>query len=799
MRFSGVLGAFQPYLQKLLGIVPGTTPLPKNGVLSLVGLKSAVRIHFDDWGVAHIAARNEHDLFFAQGYYQAADRFWQMELTRRLMKGRVSELVGDAPLGEKPPYLLLKGGTMADFDHLLRVFRLERAAQRMVEATSEESLERLASYIAGINRRLEENKPPAELRLLGVTPEPWTMVDSMLMFKAMCWDLAFNWRMDLAFHLLGKKAQEGNWDLDTILPFEFETEESILRFGGLKPGGKDLPKERQHEAVGEFFGFHGGAASNSWVISGKRSASGKPIVCNDPHLFLRAPAPFQEIVLECPEVSLAGAALAGTPGIAIGTNGDIAWGITSVMSDEVDLYIEEVNPENPDEYKTPDGWKTFEFAQETIKVKNGSDRAISLRETRHGPVISDALPAYLADGHCLAFRWPSSEGTQEMEAWHRLARAKNWEEFRAACSLITAPASNIVYADKEGNIGYQMVTKIPIRKRDTKPGLLTGATDEDEWLGTVPFEALPHVYNPESGIIVTANNRTLPECDYPYYITSHFEPPHRAQRISELLLAKDKHSVADMERIQTDVKSLFAEEMLGIIRPELRRAKLDGKPQKAAAILSEWDCHCTVESLGATIFHVTLMKLMELMFVPVLGEEHTRLFLECNNHPARSVLKVLQEAEGAYYHGMRRGAFIVTALEDAIADLTARLGEDTTAWRWGSLHKVKIPHAFDAKLTIGSMFSVADEGFGGDPFTINVGCHKYCFGYDSNVCASVRFIYDFGDIDNSKLILPTGVSGSPLSPHYQDQYPLWRDGEYKPFPRLSGGKERLRTLLLTPA
>ncbi|HEY6824302.1 MAG TPA: penicillin acylase family protein, partial [Steroidobacteraceae bacterium] len=518
--------------------------LPRvSGEVIVRGIERPVEVLRDTDGIPHIFAQSEADAHFALGFVHAQDRLWQMEMNRRIAAGRLAEVLGPAAL---------------DTDRFLRTLGIRRVAEANIGALDADSRRLLAAYTAGVNAFLA-TKPvvPPEFWLLGVTPEPWSEVDSAAWVKMLAWDLGGNWRsellrMQLAHSLPTAAIQQ------FLPPYPGDKPVELPDLAALygKPAGPLVPGVSDAPAGG----------SNSWVVSGAHTKSGKPLLANDPHLGLTAPSIWYFAHLHAPGLNAIGATLPGVPGIAIGRNERIAWAATNTGPDVQDLYLERLD--SAARYLAPNGWHEFETRREIIHVKGAADVELMVRLSRHGPVISDVLASAAAAaprGHVLALAWTAfSDDDTSLAAILGMPRARNWPEFLAATRALLAPQQNLSYADIDGNIGFIAPGRIPVRKPENVLRGLAPAPGWDaryDWQGYLPFEDLPRAFNPSSGRIVTANQKIVPP-GYRHQITSEWQPPYRAQRIAELLDLSEQHDRASFARIQMDVVSLPAGELL---------------------------------------------------------------------------------------------------------------------------------------------------------------------------------------------------------------------------------------------
>nr|HRJ42414.1 penicillin acylase family protein [Caldilineaceae bacterium] len=542
-----------------------------SGTLPLTGLTGPVEILRDERGIPHIYAQNQADLFRAQGFVHAQDRLWQMEQNRRIASGRLSELFGVAAL---------------DVDRFSRIVGFWRAAQAELATLEPEMVALLEQYVGGINAYIASRpgRLAPEFNLLRRQPEPWTPLDVLAFSKVMGWSLSVNWESELV------RLQLAN-QLDPLLAADLEPDypphnpaitealgETSMRL--VSTAGLLL---RQYEQLRTWLGPSGSnQGSNNWVVGPKASSNGRAILCNDPHLALTMPGVWYENHLHCQEnvdggpqtadrnsqfatrnLHVSGVTFAGAPGVVIGHNERIAWGVTNAFPDVQDLYIERPHPEKPNHFAYGDGWEAARVIEERIVVRRQNHPHIEqVVITRHGPLI-DRLVANTGTTP-LALRWQGHEPGRLLHAIVGINRAQNWEEFDTALADWSVPAQNFVYADVDGNIGYRLAGDIPIRRAGL--GLLPapGWTDEYEWTGIIPHDELPTVFNPPSGLIVTANNKLTGD-DYPHFLGVEYFPGWRARRIEEMLKEKRRLSLRDMEQIQLDTTSLYAEALAPIL------------------------------------------------------------------------------------------------------------------------------------------------------------------------------------------------------------------------------------------
>src|SRR6266581_558552 len=588
----------------LAGLAGGTyfmlmrRPLPRvKGEVSLQGLHELVEVITDRYGVPHIYAQNEDDLFFAQGYVHAYERLWQMELNRRISSGRLSEIFGELAL---------------ETDRFARRLGMHRAADNAARQLPEHSKRILDAYAQGVNAYIErnQNKLPVEFTFLRFKPEPWRIEDSIQWSKMMGWNLGGNWETEvIRARIVAKLGTERAAKLEA----GYDPNHPLIIPPGVEYQGINLGMLEQYEQLKQLSGFGMIGASNNWVVDGTMSTTGLPILCNDPHLGQAAPSIWYECHLVAGDIDVIGASFPGTAGVVIGHNQYIAWGITNAVSDVQDLYIEKFNPENPHQYEYQGKWEEAQIIREEIKVRGSKTPLIEeVRITRHGPILTK-LPHANTDNSAnagqngaqaeaaalpLALRWTGLEQCKIISALDKLDRATNWEEFKEALRDWDVPPQNLIYADNEGNIGYVMAGAIPIRAKGQNLLPSPGWTGEYEWTGFIPFDELPQTYNPEQHFIVTANNRVVDD-DYPYYITNEWLNGYRAQRIRDLLTSKGKLAPEDMAKIQGDQYALPAVEIV----PHMLKIQSNVALEKAALnILRTWKYVLAPDSAAAAIY-----------------------------------------------------------------------------------------------------------------------------------------------------------------------------------------------------
>jgi len=744
-----------------------------DGEVVVSGLSDNVSILRDANGVPHITATSQDDVFFGLGFVHAQDRLWQMEMNRRIGAGRLSEIFGTKTLSK---------------DKFLRAIDVYGHAERTLPNLSQETQKVFAAYAKGVNAFLSQNDDPLppEFVILGVKPEPWKPVDSLVWVKMMAWDLGGNWGKELLRFRLMKKL--GRQAMQEFMP-PYPGDETV-DLPDIEKLYAEIDLDVEHLLAAAPPALPDGAGSNNWVVSGTRSETGKPLLANDPHLGLAAPALWYFAHLKAPGINAIGATLPGVPAIVLGRNQSIAWGFTNTDPDVQDLFIEKLVEGKPDHYLTPDGPKPFKTRTTTIKVKDSASVTVTLRETRHGPVISDVLDSLKDDapsGHVLAFQWTAlSNDDLTSEATSSILKASNWETFKKAVSNFHAPQQNMVYADVNGNIGYYAAGRVPLRSKTNKiKGLLPvpGWLPQYDWQGFIPFDELPHAFNPENGLLMTANHK-ITKPDYPHHITYDWTLPYRADRLSHLLGEKSMHSVASFKTIQKDTVSLMAQEFLPFL---LKQPPADEKAKSVIELLKHWDGRMAPDRIEPLIFVAWMRELTKLVYADELGP----LFSKAWDLRPRFMSNVLQNRGGQsrWCDDVRTSPketcdkLITRALPFAINDLEKRFGPNIEAWQWGMAHLAHSDHQPFTKVPVlRDLFDIEVPSAGGT-YTVNVGRHSINdedHPFINEHAASLRAIYDLEDLDRSIFIHSTGQSGNPLSPHYSAFANLWSSGRYLP-------------------
>jgi penicillin G amidase len=746
--------------------------------VTIAGLKDRVTITRDERGIPYISAKNDEDLYFAQGYATASDRLWQMDIFRRTARGELAEILGATPL---------------DQDKLHRTYGFAQTAEAEYAQASPQSRTILEAYARGVNAyaaSLDEKSLPLEFQALKYNFRPWTPSDSLVVVKIFFEALSDTWRLDVMRQGLSSLPAEKRAALlpefspiDVLVVGKDSKPAKATATATFSPLSNDVLRELQHAEVTattalDRIGFHAEAlaASNNWVVSGKHTVSGKPLLANDPHLRPTAPSIWHLIHLSAPGVKVAGVTSPGLPGIVIGHNDRIGWGFTNVGPDVQDLYIEKFDPNNPKRYQTPGGWQDATVRTEEIKVRkgfNGFEHDLVKHEvtvTRHGPIIFEA------DGKRYALRWTALDPNHnKSDISYKLNRARNWKEFNSALEAFTAPTQNIVYVDVDGHIGYHTGGIVPIRKSGDGSVPYDGSTDDGEWTSYIPIAKLPQLYDPPSGIIVTANQRIV-GTDYPYFLTHSWAQPYRARRILDLLTATPKHDAESFRRVLGDVHSIagvfFTQEVVKTLRPKLGPG--DDKLRATLDAFEKWDGKMAADSRVALLAAQMRINFRSKILTAALGQELVRSYGWSNFDTTLDRIIKDQPADWLPKEFSSYADLFRANHNDAIAAITRTLGADESKWTWGESAKVRFPHPL-ASTPLGLQFIIPplpQNGTGGLlGATVNVGS-----------AVSMRLIADPSDWDKTQHGITLGQSGAPNSPNWKDQLDDWNKVTPRTFP-----------------
>jgi penicillin amidase len=735
-----------------------------DGTVKASGLAAPVQILRDRYAIPHIAAKSYDDAAFALGYAHAQDRLWQMELARRFVQGRLSELFGETALAA---------------DAMMRAMGLYTAAEDAVEHVSRDSQRTLAAYADGVNAFISGHKGrwPIEFVLAGDTPpELWRPADSVAVLKGMAFQLSDNMFGEAAraelISVLGAKSVQ-----DFFPPFSDAPMPAYLSriYGATR--------------TGQAYGVPDTTASDNWAVDGAHSVTGKPLLANDPHLGFTIPSVWYLAHLAIPGEDIVGGTLAGVPAIIVGHNRHVAWGVTNTGPDTEDLYLERIDPDDAARYQTPSGFAMFDTRTESIKVRFGRERRIQIRATRHGPVMSDAGGSAFAtpQGYALALRWTALEPDDTtVDGLIAMGSAKNAAEFKASAKSIVSPMQNIVYADdngETGHIGLVLPGRVPIRsEKNDSLGLVPapGWDGKYDWQGYIPADKMVDIADPPSGHIATANNKTAPD-DYPYTLTREWESDYRFKRIEEILAKSKRQSLANFSAMQKDTVDLYAVQLKARL---VAAGPFDGADAKAAELIAAWDGSMTAFGPEALIWAAWARALEKRIYADELGRNFPAFW----GYREQFTLRVLDnvEGEGRWCDDKKTPEIetcakqIGLALHDAVTELTQAYGNDPAKWRWGDAHKaIHLAQPLGSFPVIGPYFNREVEMDGG-PFTLLRADNRMSSAtpYAAIHGPGYRGIYDLASPGRSLFIISTGQSGNVFSPHYDDLLKLWAKSEY---------------------
>jgi penicillin G amidase len=779
-------------------------PFPTvDGIAQLAGLDGAVDVYRDGFGVPTIVAASELDLVRAQGYTHAQDRFWQMDVNRTIAAGRTAEMFGPDQL---------------DVDRFLRTMGWELGARDQLEELDDELLAVLDAYAQGVNAYIADRPRRSlglEYSVLGIInpeyrPEPWEPVHSLLFLYLLAFDLSGNMTTEIERAVLTDRlGTEAVADLfppyprgaPVIVPNAELPHDEAVRDAAVVPE-EALPALMELEdAVAAVDAFRGGArneglGSNSWVVSGALTASGMPLLANDPHLGIGMPSIWYANALRCEQrtdacdLDVSGFSFPGVPGVIVGHNDRIAWGVTNLGADVQDLFVEQVDAE--DRYVIGTRSVPMEQREEVLRASDGTEETLTVRTTRNGPILSgvygpldewDPGSTFDGGGFAVALRWTAQEHAGTFRAVHRLNRASDWEEFRAALADFDVPGQNFTYADIEGNIGYQATGVVPIRAAGDGTLPVPAWEGDHAWTGAIPYERMPSRLNPPTGFIATANNRVAGE-SYPYFLGQDWDYGHRAARIETLITEADGPiGVADLEQMQHD----NYEDGLRLVVPALLAVESD-EPGVGAVqeLLAEWDGHMDVDSSGGAAYAATWRQVLQLTFHDKLPE---RYWPNGRSRWLTVVGNLVEDPHSDWWD--RRGTDAVETRDDIFAlamsrahtELTDRLGADPAGWAWGDLHTATFRNATLGESGVAPIERLFNRGpypVGGGFSIVNATGWTPHLGYEVVWLPSLRMIVDLASLDSSRGIHTTGQSGHAFHRDYTSMIERWRDGEQRP-------------------
>lgn len=757
-----------------------------DGRITSSSIKNNIEVYRDSLAIPYIIAESDEDAAFALGYVHAQERLFQMDLARRAAAGRLSEIFGEQTIA---------------FDKMFLTMGIKNVAYENLKQTSPEVKEILQAYADGVNQYIEDarGKYPIEFDVLGYDPYKWQPVHSLMIVRMIAWELNISWWTDITFSRLVQKL--GEEKVKEILPAYPQNAPYIipsqLKNISVIPSGL-MDTDKAFRKFMKMDGTHLG--SNNWIINDSLSASGKPIIANDPHLGYSMPGKWFAAVIRSNDWNVEGVTLPGVPGIVIGKNKNISWAVTNIMMDDADFYSEKIDSTGT-KYFCDNQWKELRNYKDTVKVKDSDDIPIQIKMTHRGPIISDTHlysiwhPEQYYGNSSISMRWSGNDPSDEMNSYLKINKAKNWDEFKSAVSGFSVPGQNFIYGDNKGNIGYVFGGRLPIRGNNNPTFVFDGTTTANDWKGYLSKSEIPYFLNPKENFIATANNKTVR--DFKYHISNLWEPSSRIERINELLKSKSKHSVKDFKHYQNDIVSPYARQITSHILKAFEGIKVnDENLKQTLALFVNWDFEFGEFSQTPAVYAMFFKHLMKNIFLDEMGDDLFNEYICVANVPYRSVLQLLENPSSSWFDDITTNEieskdFIIRkSIDDALTELERIFGKNMNAWQWGKLHRFKFKHAFSGYSgLIDEYIDAGYVGIGGDGTTIfNT---EYPFfnstallpgfehdEFENNLGPSMRYIFDFAKPDEFQLILTTGQSGNVMSDHYKDMVESWLRGKY---------------------
>ncbi len=762
-----------------------------NQNVELRGLTDEVQVFRDSLAIPHIYAKNEADLYRTVGFVMAQDRMWQMDLLRRVTQGRLAEIFG---------------ADLVNTDLFLRALRIPEKSEMMVDDITAEQRAALEAYSDGVNQYIEQysNKLPPEFSILGYKPEPWTSANSLNVTGYMAWDLAGSaYSAEITLYkiiqAIGMEKAEGLVpniaERGSVVYPDFVIDAELLKLKNSL-----MAEAETVEKLGVQI-FNG---SNNWAVSGDKSASGMPIMANDMHLGLNAPGIWYQIheVIEG-QHNVTGLAVPGQPFVVAGHNENIGWGMTNLYVDDIDLYLETINPADSSQYSFMGEWKQLEIRNELICIKGGDSVYRENKFTHRGPLVS----GFKKMNQAISMRWIGNDYSNEMRSVYMLNKASNWDEFKDAIRTFNSVSQNFVYADAAGNIGLYAGGGIPIREGKNyliKPG----ETDEFDWISRIPFEELPHSFNPSNNMVSSANNKTVAN-DYPYYIGTYFSQDYRINRIREMLNEKEKLSVDDFKTMQGDQNSMLARTFVPDMLVELSSIEGDDIFNKAFGLLLNWDGNMDADKVAPLLFEKTYLNLITNLLQDDLGEDLMKEYFN-NSALSRNFIDDFWKTKDALWCDdistpdviESFGFQIEKSFKQTLSDLSLELGSNMDKWTWGSVHQVEFKHQMGGEAILDKVFGLNRGPYpiGGSFHTVSPYSYDMESPFTANHGASHRHIFVPNNWDESLTIIPTGESGIPASDYYMDQTDKYLKNQYHsdPFSRAAVEKQTVYAAKYVP-
>lgn len=779
----------------LTTLTPGFTSSPGKvsktsqqyeGIITAPGLTDSVTVYRDERGMPHIYAANEHDLYFAVGYISAQERLWQMDLIRRSTEGRLSEIFGKSFL---------------QVDIISRCLKMTEKSRLILQNEDPAIISCMEAYAEGINLFINScKKLPLEFRILSYKPEPWSLEDIVNIIGLMGWSLGSrNLTAELFNYQLVRKvgAEKAStlipdWDIASEIVYPgFELDDTLISRARSLILSFDRVKSL---SVPSFSG------SNNWAVSGNRSETGKPLLSNDMHLPLNNPAIWMQMHQVVPgKLNVTGVVIPGEPFVVAGHNEKIAWGMTNLMVDDVDLFTERINPENPNQYFFNGEWKDLIRNTEIIRIKGSKQDTVIIRFTHRGPLISGLLELdnislrikwmgydYLTgikelEDLSLSLKWSGFDISNEVKGIYLLNRADGWDDFRSGLKEFGSISQNFVYSDTEGNIGLNVGGNIPIRKGD---GIMirNGETDEFDWKGYVPFDQLPFSFNPAAGYVSSANNKTVDD-DYPYFISQDFVVPYRIRRIREMLDEKELFGTEDFKRMVTDQHSVLARLLTPyILKLNSRTDELSPLEKRALNDLSEWEYEMNTSMNAPSVFEFFRICLRKNLLADELGDLFEHLYYMTSEY---YIYKIITDGEDEWVDNILTPEketlddIVMQSFKEGVSLLVKKYGRNPERWNWGRIHTIAFVHPLGTVKILDALYKLNSDEFpvGGSDHTV---CPYFSFkpGFRASMGASVRNLYNTADWDDSYSVLPGGISGVPKSEFYLSQIKTYLDGKF---------------------
>ena len=746
------------------GIKKGALP-DYSGEVFLTGLSDEVTVYRDERGMPHIYATNEHDLYFTVGYVMAQERLWQMDLIRRATTGSLSEIFGR---------------DYVQTDLFLRSLDMTNKSRKVLDIADPEILKCLQDYADGVNKYIDDagRKLPPEFRILRYKPDKWRLEDMVNIIGYMGWDLASeNLNSDLFNYELVKKfgVEKANqlipdWKAVTSFVFpDFTLDENTL-----KKALETISSLEKLEAVG-ITTFSG---SNNWAVSGRKSETGKPLLSNDMHLDFGSPGIWIQMHQVIPgKLNVTGVVVPGQPFVIAGHNEKIAWGLTNLMVDDIDLFAEKINPADTNQYLFNGEWKNMLVRDEVIKIKGGDESIQKLKFTHRGPVISGFEGV---DDTVLTMRWAGYDMSDEMRSVYLLNRATNWEDFRSAISTFRSISQNFVYADVDGNIGLNTGGGIALRKGNGTI-IRDGESDEYDWKGYVPFEQLPSSFNPDTGSVSSANNKTVND-DYPYFISASFALPYRINRIRQMLSEKYLFRIEDFKSMINDQHSDYAALLTPfILRITEKNIEFSPEEEYAYNSLKNWDYDMDKDKVAPTVFEFFRLSFPENLLSDELGDLYRNINVSFRDYYIYRILAMGPDEWVDDINTPEKETLddvILNSFRDCLVQLISVCSPDTTKWKWGDIHKLTLEHPLGTVKFLDRIFKFNSKEYrvGGSDHTVSP--YSYGTGFKVNHGASERHIFNTANWDESLTVIPTGISGIPSSEFYLSQTDAYINGKF---------------------